>query len=123
MASVTRQFQDFILDLLAPLQPLPRRMFSGVGLFHGGVMFGLLVRESFYLRVDDRTRERFEAAGSAPFSYLRSGREVSLAAYYAVPESLFDQPDEAVQWAREAIAAARAVARRPSRRRRKAGTR
>jgi len=112
MASVTRQYQDFILDLLAPLDPLPRRMFSGVGLFQDGVMFGLLVRDTFYLRVSDATRAEFERAGSGPFSYNRAGRMVSLAAYYEVPEGLLDQPDELLQWARDAIAAARAVKRR-----------
>ena len=40
--AVSRGFQDFILDLLGPLDPVARRMFSGVGLFHGGVMFGLV---------------------------------------------------------------------------------
>jgi len=112
MASVTRQYQDFILDLLSPLEPLPRRMFSGVGLFHGGVMFGLLVRDTFYLRVSDATRTQYEQAGSAPFSYNRAGRVVSLAAYYEVPEGLLDQPEELLQWARGAIAAAREVKRR-----------
>ncbi len=112
MASVSRQFQDFILDLLSPLDPVARRMFSGVGLFHGGVMFGLLVRDAFYLRVDDRTREQFEQAGSAPFGYVRGGREVSIASYYAVPEGLLDQPDELLQWARDAVVAARAEKRR-----------
>jgi DNA transformation protein len=112
MPTVTRQFQEFILDLLAPLDPVARRMFSGVGLFHGGVMFGLLVRDAFYLRVDDRTRERFERAGSAAFGYVRGGRQVSIASYYAVPEGLLDQPDELLQWARDAIGAARAVKRR-----------
>jgi DNA transformation protein len=112
MASVSRQFQDFVLDLLAPLDPVARRMFSGVGLFHGGVMFGLLIREAFYLRVDDTTRAQFERAGSAAFSYNRAGRMVSLAAYYTVPEWLLDQPDELLRWARDAIGAARTAKRR-----------
>lgn len=112
MSSVSQQFQDFILDLLLPVHPAARRMFSGVGLFHGGVMFGLLVRDVFYLRVDDSTRARFEQAGSRPFSYNRGGSAVSLAAYYEVPEGLLDQPDELLQWARSAITAARAVKRR-----------
>jgi DNA transformation protein and related proteins len=105
--TVSRQYQDFILDLLRPLAPMPRRMFSGVGLFHSGAMFALLVRDTTYLRVDDKTRERFEQAGSAPFSYSRAGRQVSLSAYYVLPEDLLDQPDELLQWAREAIEAAR----------------
>ena len=112
MPSVTRQFQEFILDLLAPLAPVPRRMFSGVGVFSGGVMFGLLVREAFYLRVDERTRGKFEEAGTGPFTYNRAGRAVSLTAYYEVPEGLLDQPEELLLWARDAIGAARAVKRR-----------
>jgi DNA transformation protein len=112
MPSVTPQFQEFILELLAPLDPMARRMFSGVGLFHGGAMFGLLVRDAFYLRVDDTTRQRFECAGSSAFSYLRGDRSVSLSAYYAVPEGLLDQPDELLRWARDAIGVARTVKRR-----------
>lgn len=112
MSSVTPQFQAFILDLLAPLAPSARRMFSGVGLFRDGVMFGLLVRDVFYLRVDNRTRTRFEDAGSGPFTYDRAGRSVSLSAYYAVPEGLLDQPEELLVWARDATGAARAAKRR-----------
>jgi len=112
--AVSQGFQDFILDLLGPLDPLPRRMFSGVGLFHGGAMFALLVRDAMYLRTDDITRARFEAAGSRPFSYLRGEREVSLAAYWLVPEDLLDRQDELLPWARDAIAVARA-AQRPQR--------
>jgi DNA transformation protein len=110
MANVSQGFQDFILDLLGSLDPLARRMFSGVGLFHSGVMFGLLVRDVLYLRVDDATRERFERAGSGPFSYRRGERQVSLSSYYLVPEDLLDRQDELLQWAQDAIAAARRAA-------------
>src|SRR5262249_6641600 len=87
-----------------------RRMFSGVGLFHGGVMFGLLVRDTMYLRVDASTRERFEQAGSGPFTYQRGERDVILSAYYVVPEDLLDRQDELLQWTRDAIAVARQAA-------------
>jgi DNA transformation protein len=110
--SVSRHYQDFILDLLGSLDPVARRMFSGVGLFHGGAMFGLMVRDVLYLRVDERTRGRFESAGSAPFSYRRGEREVALSGYYAVPEDLLDRQDELVQWARDAVTVARAAHRR-----------
>jgi DNA transformation protein len=110
--AVSRQYQDFILDLLGPLDPMPRRMFSGVGLFHSGLMFGLMVRDVLYFRVDDTTRERFKQAGSRPFSYIRGTREVSLSAYYLVPEDLLDRQDELLQWARDAVASAHSVQRR-----------
>lgn len=112
MPTVSRQYEAFVLDLLAPLAPQPRRMFGGVGLFHRGVMFALLVREAFFLRVDERTRVKFEDAGSGPFTYDRAGRTVRLAAYYEVPEGLLDQPEQLVAWARDAIAVAQAVKRR-----------
>ena len=108
--AVSQGYQDLILDLLHPLDPLPRRMFSGVGLFYGGAMFGLLVRDTMYLRVDSATRPRFERAGSRPFSYLRGGQQVNLSAYYVVPDDLLDRQDELLQWARDAIATARRAA-------------
>ncbi len=107
--AVSPRFQAFILDLLVPLAPSARRMFSGAGLFEGGVMFGLLVRDTLYFRVDDTSRVKFEAAGAGPFTYNRAGREVSLASYYAVPEELFDEPDELLRWARDAVMAAHAA--------------
>ena len=110
--AVSRQYQDFILDLLGPLEPMARRMFSGVGLFHSGVMFGLISRDVLYFRVDETTSERFERVGSQPFSYMRGTREVSLAAYYLVPEDLLDRQDELLQWARDAVTSTHAVQRR-----------
>ncbi len=104
--AVSRGYQAFILDLLGPLEPMARRMFSGVGLFHNGVMFGLIARDVLYFRVDDTTRERFERAGSRPFSYMRGTREVSLSAYYLVPEDLLDRQDDLLQWARDAVTSA-----------------
>ena len=109
---VSAQLQTYILEVLEPLAPVAKRMFSGAGLFAGGIMFGLLVRDTMFFRVDDRTRRRFEDAGSAPFSYTRRGRKVNLGSYYAVPEDLFDRPDELLGWARDAVAAARAATRK-----------
>jgi DNA transformation protein and related proteins len=109
---VSPQFQEYVLEVLEPLAPVTKRMFSGAGIFAGGIMFGLLVRDTMFFRVDDRTRQRFEDAGSEPFSYTRNGRKVNLGSYYAVPEDLFDRPDELLGWARQAVAAAHAAARK-----------
>lgn len=109
---VNAQLQAYILEVLEPLAPISKRMFSGAGLFAGGIMFGLIVRDTMFFRVDDRTRRRFEDAGSEPFSYTRRGRKVNLGGYYAVPEDLLDRPDELLDWARDAVAAAHAAARK-----------
>ncbi|HET6184527.1 MAG TPA: TfoX/Sxy family protein [Acetobacteraceae bacterium] len=105
--AVSPGFQAYVLDLLAPLGPVARRMFGGVGIMRDGVMFALLARDALYLRVDETTRARFEEAGCTPFTYDRAGREVSIASYWSVPDALFDEPEALVEWARQALDAAR----------------
>jgi DNA transformation protein and related proteins len=102
---------DFIRDLFAPFGPVTvRRMFSGAGIFADGLMFGLMVRDVIYLKVDDLNRADFEREDSAPFTYTRgkkSGRPSQHALpYWRLPERLYDDPDELALWARRAFAAA-----------------
>ncbi|WP_149536331.1 TfoX/Sxy family protein [Siccirubricoccus phaeus] len=108
--AVSESFTAFLAEQLAPLGPVTmRRMFGGAGVFCHGVMFGLVVAETLYLRGDEQNRECFAAAGSTPFSYERQGRVVELA-YWRVPDQLLDEADELLAWARAALAAARRVA-------------
>jgi len=101
----------FIRDLFAPFGPVTvRRMFSGAGIFADGLMFGLVVRDVIYLKVDDANRADFEREASAPFTYTRGKksdrpREHALP-YWRLPERLYDDPDELAEWARRAFAAA-----------------
>ena len=102
---------DFIRDLFAPFGPVTvRRMFSGTGIFAGGLMFGLIVRDVIYLKVDDSNRAYFEREGSRPFTYMRgrkTGRPTEHALpYWRLPERLYDNPDELAVWAKRAHAAA-----------------
>ena len=88
-------FTAFLLELLAPLGPVSaRRMFGGVGLFHGGMMFGLIARDELFLKVSDANRPSYEAAGEAPFSYdtkhgvhtLQSGTGVVRPNFWTIPK-------------------------------------
>ena len=102
---------DFIRDLFAPFGPVTvKRMFSGAGIFADGLMFGLVVRDVIYLKVDDANCADFEREGCAPFTYTRgkkSGRPSEHALpYWRLPERLYDDPDEVAVWARRAFAAA-----------------
>jgi len=111
---------DLIHEHLAPLGGISlRRMFGSQGVFSHGTMFGLLHRDTLYLRADDHNRPAYEAAGSEPFTYLRAGQPTSLA-YWSLPEHLLDEPDEFRRWARDALAAAhRVAAARPAKRARR----
>ena len=82
-----------------------RRMFGGHGVWHQGLMIGLVFGNTLYLKVDDQTRGQFEALGLGPFEYSRKGKTVALS-YCRVPQEMLESPAEAVAWARLAFAAA-----------------
>jgi len=118
---------EFIRELFAQFGPVTvRRMFSGAGIFRDGLMFGLIIRDVIYLKVDDTNRADFERESSAPFTYTRgrkSGRPSQHALpYWRLPERLYDDPDELAVWARRAFAVAerkKFTARKPSKPNRK----
>ena len=102
------EFISFVTDQLVSLGHVTmRRMFSGAGVYCDGVIFALILRDVVYFKVDDGNRAAYEAEGSAPFTYEVKGRTVELGSYWRVPERLFDDPDDMVEWARGAVAAGR----------------
>src|SRR6185437_383002 len=109
-------FAEFLREQLAPLgHVMMRRMFGKTGVFCDGVMLGMVTDNTLYFRVDDGNREAFaEAASFPPLNYEKQGRSIDLS-FWRAPERLFDEPEELVAWAREALAAARRVAAREAR--------
>lgn len=95
-----------------------RRMFGGHGIYAGDVMFGLIARDTLYLRIDDEVRSAFEAAGARPFVYASksAGKPVTMP-YVTAPEEAMDDPAAMAPWAAHALAAARRAraAKRPAR--------
>ena len=89
-----------------------RRMFGGAGLCRDGLMFALIADDTLYLKVDDRNRPDFEAEGMTPFSYQRKGETAALKSYYEAPPELADDAEAFSAWARKAITAALAGAKR-----------
>ena len=103
-------FAEFVAELLRPMGPVTvRRMFSGAGLFCDGLMFALIIGDVLHLKADDSNRARFEAEGMGPFVYTAKGRSIAVN-HWRVPERLLDEPDELVDWSREALAVARGKA-------------
>ena len=115
-------FAEFLREQLAPLGHITvRRMFGKTGVFCDGLMLGMVRDDTLYFRVDDHNRTVFrEAEAFPPLNYEKGGSSIDLA-FWRAPERLFDEPDELVAWAREALGAARRVAakREPTMRRRK----
>jgi len=99
-----------------------RRMFSGYGLFRQGAMFGLIAGDALYLRVDERNRPDFVAAGAPVFRYRRGAAgEVEIRGYMACPPDILEDADRMIGWAQAAASAALAAkAAKPAGRRRRA---
>jgi DNA transformation protein len=105
------KFTAYLLELLVPLGPISaRRMFGGVGLFHNGTMFGLIVRDELFLKVGDANRPAYEAAGEAPFSYETKHGTHTLGSYWRCPPDLLDEAETFQAWARQAVEASLAAA-------------
>jgi DNA transformation protein len=112
----------YLLELLAPLGPVSaRRMFGGVGLFHSGMMFGLIAREELFLKVGDANRSMYESAGEAPFSYETKHGTNTIGSYWRCPPELLDDAETLQAWARQSVEAALAAARAKPTARRKRG--
>ena len=117
---------EFIRELFAPFGPVTvRRMFRSAGIFHQGLMIGLVSDGTIFLKADDASIPDFEREGSRPFTYTRGTRGPVALPYWRLPERLYDDPEELAAWAARALTIAerkkfapRAMAKRkpPSRR-------
>ena len=100
---------DFIRDLFSEFGPVDvRRMFSGAGVYAGGIIFALILRDAIYLTADEQSGPRFEAEGCGRFDYTRKGGRPGHLPYWRLPDRLYDDPAELADWARVALAVARA---------------
>ncbi len=101
-------FSDYVLELLQGLGRVEaRRMFGGAGLFRDGLMFGILVEDVVYFRVNDALQAELAAQGSVPWTYsMKKDGSVREMGYWRMPETAADDPDEAVAVARKAFLAA-----------------
>lgn len=100
------EFIGFVQELLEKWgQVTARRMFGGHGLYHEGLMFAIVMDNRLYLKADAVNRPDFEALNLTPFTYPMKGKDVSLS-YWTAPDAIFDEPAEAVRWARSAWDAA-----------------
>ena len=108
--ALSRDYADFLRDILSGFAPVTiRNMFGGAGIFHDGVMFGLVADDTLYLRADDNSSAPFEAEGKGPFTYRRKGRGKMTMPYWELPERLLDNPDELALWSARAHEVARRV--------------
>ena len=104
--AASAEFREFLVDLFSAFGPVSiRNMFGGAGVYHAGIMIGLVADDTLYLKVDHVTQPDFEAEGMSAFTYEGKNKPVTMS-YWEVPPALLDDPDEFSQWARNAHEAA-----------------
>ena len=111
-------FGDWAREHLAGLGPFEiKRMFGAAGAMAGGAMFAILDDGVIWLKTDEALAAELEAGGARPFTYeTRDGRTMTMA-YWSLPDSAVDDPDEATAWARRSLdLALKKASARPARR-------
>jgi len=104
--SALEEFAQHLNDVFRLFGPISlRRMFSGYGVFHDGVMFGLVSQETLYLKADTENSADFRDQGLSQFEYVRQGKIIGLS-YYQAPETVLEDANDAALWARRSFAAA-----------------
>ena len=104
--TVPDEFAQHLTDVFRLFGPISlRRMFSGYGIYHDGIMFGLISQDTLYLKADAENSADFRDQGLSQFEYVRQGKVIGLS-YYQAPETVLEDANEAALWARRSFAAA-----------------
>lgn len=106
MARAQSVFLTFLTEELAPLGAITTHpFFGGWQLRSDNVQFAIVMKGTLFFKVDGALQEELETTGSRPFSYTKSGQQVSVKKYMTAPEETLDDLDNLRNWARRVIAA------------------
>lgn len=110
MTTPPNEFARYCCDLLSAAGScVARRMFGGYGISTDGLTLAIVADlgggEKLWLKADEASRPRFEAAGCQRFVYLAKGKPMSMN-YYSAPDEAMESPQQMAPWARLALQAA-----------------
>jgi DNA transformation protein len=101
------RFATEIIDQLAEVGGLnSRRMFGALGLYADGAIFGMIVDEALYLKLDEEAFGALRLLGGKPLRPVSRKPDLESARYIAVPLEILENRDEMLGWVRRAIGAA-----------------
>ena len=96
-----------IAEFFAPLGDVTvKRLFSGQGIYHQGLIVGAVMDGDILLKADATSEQQFQAAGATQWTYqYPDGRTIKMP-YWSVPPDALDDPDQRAPWLALAYAAA-----------------
>ena len=81
---------------------------GGEGIWSDDVMIGMIFDDIIYFKTDEETRKAFKATKSKPFTFVKhKSGEAVVTTWFALPDRLYDEPDELAEWAKTALIVAR----------------
>ncbi len=83
-----------------------KRMFGGQGVYHGGLIVGIVYHGEMLLKSDAVSAPLFEAAGARRWTYSSPSGKSGAMPYWSIPDEAYDDPDQMAVWVRRAFEAA-----------------
>ncbi len=98
----TSDFVEHVVhDVLSELRDVrARAMFGGWGLYKADIIFGIIVDDQLYFKVDATNQPQYERHGSRPFTYASRGKSITMS-YWEVPAEVIDDREAIARWAEE----------------------
>ena len=94
-------------DLFAAFGPVTlRRLFGGEGIYADNRIVGLVSADRIFLKTDEASRAAYRAESCKPFYFRKDGKRIA-SSYFAIPERLYDEPEELALWVQKAQVVAR----------------
>jgi len=104
MTGNSKQYIEYILELLEPINAISSgKFFGGQGITCDSVQFCMIMGNSLFFVVDDKSREKYQQMGTDCFWYTKKTGKVHVKKYHEVPSELLDDSKLLLEWANESI--------------------
>jgi DNA transformation protein len=92
---VSHEYRDYVMfDLLGGMDDITTKpMFGGHALYKKGVIFGIIIDDILYFKVDERNHHLYEKAESKPFTYMRGKKSYAMS-YFEVPHDILEDREK-----------------------------
>lgn len=102
-----KQLAAHYVDVLSDWANVTTRpLFGAIALYRNDHVFAMIWKGALYLKVDDASRQEYEAAGSHPLGYQTEGEDRALKSYLEVPALILEDEETLRSWAEIAYQAA-----------------
>lgn len=103
--AINQEFFDFVSEQLNEFgDTTSKKMFGGVGFFKEDLMFGMISKDVFRLKVDAENQGDYEAQGMEPL-YMKNKKKGM--PYWEVPSNVLEDKKELSIWAEKALEASK----------------